>query len=66
MKHSHRKASFLKIICVFMFVRLFALCVSAHRDQRGAPDLLELKLKAFVSHPLWVLGLELRSSKHVF
>lgn len=39
------------------------LCMNAvPTEARKELDLLELKLKAFVSHPTWVLRTELRSS----
>lgn len=38
------------------------MCVGAHRGQKKVVYPLQLELQVAVSHPKWVLGLELGSS----
>lgn len=37
------------------------ICVGAYRGQKMVSDSLQVELQAIVSHPVWVLGLKLRS-----
>lgn len=41
------------------------MCVVAYGIQKTVLDILELELQEIVSHPIWVLGTELRSSERV-
>lgn len=45
-----------------LHVCIWTTCVMCYEGQKRVPDLLELELQTVVSHPVWVLGTELRSS----
>lgn len=50
---------------IFIYVPVclcMSLCVCAQRSQKRVLDPLELHLWVVVSHTIWVLGTELRSS----
>lgn len=53
------KDLFLDVVSVRGYVHINA---GACRAQKGVPDLLGLEVEAVVSHPMWMLGRELRPS----
>lgn len=45
---------------MFVPVKVYATCIEAHGDHKMVSDPLQLGFWVVVSHPVWVLGSELR------